>query len=254
MQLLSKLKLYLPKFLCLVLISYLVMMTHIAQAQQTLRIGTTFFYPPYIMATKNQVFGFEADYMQTVCKLMDKQCFFSFMRFDKLFDALQQGTIDVAIASITITAERQQQFLFSYPYMLSNGAIVVNSDSLLKNQKDLFNKTVGLQTSSVFAPILRKQYNNAISIKYYDVAADLIEALTNKQVDAIVLDNHNAHFWRAQLGGKLRILGPEFKLGTGLGIMANKNNVGLITDINQAIVLLQNDGSFTRLYNQYFAD
>lgn len=254
MQLLSKLKLYLSKFLCLVLTSYLVMTTHIAQAQQTLRIGTTFFYPPYVMTTKNHAFGFEIDYMQTVCKLMDRQCVFSFMRFDKLFDALQQGSIDAAIASITITPERQQRFLFSYPYMISNGAFLVNSASLIKNQQELFNKTVGIQSSTVFDIMLHKQYGHDISIKYYDVATDLIEGLLNKQVEAIILDNHNAHYWRAQSSGKLRILGPEFKLGTGLGIMTNKNNTDLITEINQAIVMLQNDGSFTRLYNQYFAD
>ncbi|HBC0466374.1 TPA: transporter substrate-binding domain-containing protein [Legionella pneumophila subsp. fraseri] len=43
------------------------------------------------------------------------------MTFDTLFSELANDKIDLAIAVITITNERQQQYLFSLPYLPSNG-------------------------------------------------------------------------------------------------------------------------------------
>ncbi|PJE14418.1 MAG: ABC transporter substrate-binding protein, partial [Legionella sp.] len=65
--------------------------------------------PPFtIRADKDHYFGFDIELMSSLCTEMKTQCQFKPMPFNQLFTQLNKGTIDLAIAAIIITDERQK--------------------------------------------------------------------------------------------------------------------------------------------------
>lgn len=59
------------------------------------------------------------------------------MDFNKLFPALDNGSIDLAIGGIVISQIRQQKYDFSLPYMLSKGQFLVTQNSNVQTVNDL---------------------------------------------------------------------------------------------------------------------
>lgn len=49
-----------------------------------------------------------------------------------------------------------------------------------------------------------------------------------------------------------KLVGKAIRSGDGYGIMANKNNADLITQINKALLQMENDGTYLRISNTYF--
>ena len=43
-------------------------------------------------------------------------------------------------------------------------------------------------------------------------------------------------------------------MGEGYAIMAHKNNSDLIKKINQALLDMEQDGTYLRIYNRYFGE
>lgn len=84
----------------------------------TIKVGTVFFYPPFVMSTGD---GFDIDLMHVICHRLQETCQFFPMNYNQLFTSIDTGKIDIAIAGIAISPERQAKYVFSLPYVLSKG-------------------------------------------------------------------------------------------------------------------------------------
>ncbi|HCJ1168359.1 TPA: transporter substrate-binding domain-containing protein [Legionella pneumophila] len=161
------------------------------------------------------------------------------------------GKIDLAIAAITITDERQQAFLFSLPYLASEARFVTTKNNSLKSLKKLTHKKTGIIRDSLFKQLITHKFKSN-SIKEYPSTDKLITALNQYEVDVLLMDDFSADYWIANNNRLFKGVGDTIPIGIGYGIMAKKNSMALINKMNQALKQIERNGIYLSLYNKYF--
>ncbi len=219
---------------------------------QSLTIGIVAHDPPFSMsADKNHFFGFDIELMTELCKQIKTQCQLKPMQFDALFTDLNAGKIDLAIAAITITNERQYAFLFSLPYLASDARFVTTKNNSITSLKTLNNKTIGIIKGSLFKQLITQKFKTN-TIKEYPSTNQLINALNQQEVDALLMDDFSADYWIANNNTLFKGLGKPFPVGIGYGIMAKMDSTALINQINKALKHIEKNGFYLSLYQKYF--
>jgi ABC-type amino acid transport substrate-binding protein len=221
---------------------------------QTLSVGITGSNPPFSdkVDQHNHFFGFDIEIMDQICKQMKAECHYVTMPYDDLFSAIENGKIDLAIDSIMITPDRQQKYLFSQPYLTSRERFMTNQSSPIKTTNDLKNKRVGVRQLAPFEPLFNVLNENIAEIVYPHMT-NLLEGLANKKVDAILINNISAEYWSSNNNNQYKLIGDPIPLGDGFGIMAKMGRDKLIYDVNKAIQAIQADGTYKRIYKNYWA-
>jgi ABC-type amino acid transport substrate-binding protein len=236
----------------LVLLLAFILNTHIYA--ETLVVGLPPFSPPFVMTAdnKNHYIGFSIDIMSEVCKQMQVKCRYKSFTFGDTFTQLINNAINLAIGSFTITEERMQIIRFSLPILDSQATFLALADSPYATIDALAGKTVAAEADSVFVEYVTQKYGQKIKIISYPSIAELMIALENKDVDAVVFDIETAYFWIGNNNDMFKTVGAPFHLGQGIGIMANRNNQALIERVNQALLSMEKDGRYLRIYDTYF--
>ncbi len=232
----------------------LLILTLMTSHAETLTIATPSFSPPFVMRADNQnhFIGFSIDIMTAICKQMKVTCQIKSMPFSDTFDAVIRNEADLAIGSYTITRDREAYVQFSKPYLPSTAAIITLIDNPMTSLSDLKSNRVGTEIDSAFNRYLEKKYGSDIKIVTYPSISEMMVALIEGKVDAIIFDKETANFWLGNNYDMFKILGKPFPLGLGIGIMARKDNDSLITRVNQSLMSMQADGSYLKIYKTYF--
>ena len=221
---------------------------------QTLIVGTPEYNPPFVIASdKHHYIGFDVDILSEICRRIAVKCEFKPLSFGDVFTLLEQHKIDLAMGGITITLDRDRKFDFSLPYLPSYGQYVVKYNSKLHSIDDIDGMTIGVANASVYKNILNNRLGHSISIKTYDYHFDLFSALTVGDVDVILTDRATAESWDYNTTNTYRFLGKPIQVGFGYGIVANKGNSALLSRINKAMLAMEMDGTYVKIYNNYFS-
>jgi glutamate transport system substrate-binding protein len=101
---------------------------------------------------------------------------------------LQNNSVDVTIATYSITPERAKKVAFAGPYYVSGDSILVKkSNTDIKSVKDLAGKTVATEGNSTAVTALEKFAPKAKQ-QLFQQDADCVAAVTQGRADAYVLD------------------------------------------------------------------
>jgi polar amino acid transport system substrate-binding protein len=241
-------------FFCYILITFILFVSPVFAAGPPLNVGLEGFNPPFeIQGADNEIYGFDVDMMNALCKLMNRTCVFHMIRFNQLIDAITTNKVDVAVSSITITPGRSAIVNFSLPYLLSYSRFL-GSASNSKQQFSLTllsNKTIGIESGTIFSDQITALGIVNPTIKQYNNNEFLVEGLSKKEVDYILFDSPTASYWAANSAGEFALFGPPFLYGYGFGIALSKNNGQLLLDINRALLQYQNSQEYKNNYNKY---
>ncbi len=91
---------------------------------KTATVGVSEFEPNVIFKGGTLI-GYDIDIWNEIAKRADIDFEFKkYEQFDDLISDVSDGNIDMAMAGITITSDREREFDFSYPYMRSNLAVM----------------------------------------------------------------------------------------------------------------------------------
>ena len=94
----------------------LLLLAPMVQAE-SLRIGVTTDYPPYIVTYPDGTrVGFDADLADAICAMGGYDCTWVDLPFSGLFPALQAGRVDIVMGGIARTAERDEFVDFTCLY------------------------------------------------------------------------------------------------------------------------------------------
>lgn len=74
-------------------------------------------FPPLVIETGESFEGFDIDIWSEVSDAIGVDSTYRLMQFGDLMEALKSGEIDVALAGISITRDRELEMDFSHPYM-----------------------------------------------------------------------------------------------------------------------------------------
>lgn len=95
---------------------------------QTLRVSTVT-RPPFSMVEGGKATGFSIDLWAALMTDMRRTTeFVRAEQFPQMLTMVENGTVDAAIANISITAERERRFDFSHPIFESGLQIMIHSD------------------------------------------------------------------------------------------------------------------------------
>ncbi|KGP62751.1 ABC transporter substrate-binding protein [Legionella norrlandica] len=218
-----------------------------------LTIGTSKFNPPFEVwsGDKNSLYGFDITLMTEICRRLKAKCTFKAYIFDELFPALKGRKVDVVIASMIITDERRQNFIFSLPYLESNSQYITNFNSKINTLDDLYNKKIGVRKGTPYGKqVLSEKRNNNIII--YSLIQDMLDGLNANQVDASLMDYEAAKYWIASEPNGYKLIGDKIPIGDGYAIMANPDQTQLIEQINETLLEMESDGGYLTIYSEYF--
>lgn len=159
----------------------------------TLVVGTSADYPPYEFVTKKngktEYVGFEMDVAKQFAKDLGVKLVIKNMDFDSLLVALESHKVDVVIAGMNITPERQKSVDFSKPYYVGKKYFLINKSdqNKFKSTKDFTGKKVGAQNGAMEYDLVKKNIPN---VEEHGLAklTSLVIALQSHKVDGVLMD------------------------------------------------------------------
>jgi glutamine transport system substrate-binding protein len=174
------------------------------------------------------------------------------MDFNGIIPALQTGNVDIAIAGITITEEREEIVDFSDPYYDSGLRILVReSNGDVSEFDDLEGKKIGTKIGSTSYDYLVKNLEADDGVTPYPGSSDMYMALMSRSIDAVFYDAPNVgYFARTKGEGKVKTVGPLYE-GQQYGI-ALKSGSEWVDDVNEALAAMKEDGTYKTIYEKWF--
>jgi len=239
-------------FLCLPLPSFAQTALERVRRSGELRVGTDATYPPFETAEGGEYTGFDIDLAKAIARELGVKARFINAGFDGIFPALQNGTFDIVMSSVTITPERSASMLFSDPYYDSGQLIAVNQDRQgLTTPDDLKGKTVGVQINTTAQFDLEKREGVKVA-KYNTVDLALLD-LRNRRIDAVVIDAPVLKYMIFQSFRELKAVGRRFT-DEKFGIALAQDSVDLQQEINKALKKIRETGEYDRLHEKWFGE
>jgi polar amino acid transport system substrate-binding protein len=107
---------------------------------------------------------------------------------------------DFDVNQISITPKRAEQVDFSSPYYVAEQAIVTLKDSEFANATslaDFADASIGVQIGTTSQEAVEASIAPSTEPKVFDTSNDVVTALKNEQVDAVVVDVPTAYFLTA---------------------------------------------------------
>lgn len=165
---------------------------------------------------------------------------------------LENGEIDLVIATFTITDERKETYNFSTPYYTDAVGLLVNNDSGIESIKDLDGKVIGVAQSSTTKDNFKayvEENNLDVNPEFqeFDGYPALAQALATKQIDCFSVD-------RAILSGYVNdsnhLLDDRFA-EQEYGVASAKENTGLAELVDNKVNEMLSDGSMKALQDQW---
>ncbi len=211
-------------------------------------------YPPYnYIDTDNNAVGWDYDTFADICKAINCKPVFKQMAWDGMLIAVGNGEVDVAADGITYTAERAQSVDFSSLYQSYDETLLVRSD------ETRFTDVAGLKALPDYLVATQIGTTNEITAhnlfgedktKSFGEFGAAIQALLNKDVDAVVVDRPAAEGYITTQGG-MKTLAESLNGVEGLAFAFPKGS-DLVAPINAAMAYLQSTGRWDQLYTRWF--
>ena len=221
---------------------------------ETLRVVTDPSFVPFEMMDQEtgEMIGFDMEIIREVADRAGFEIDLNTMDFNGIIPALQTGNVDIAIAGITITDEREEIVDFSDPYYDSGLLILVregNED--VSEFDDLEGKKIGTKIGSTSYDYLIKNLDADDGVTPYPGSSDMYMALMSRSVDAVFYDAPNVgYFARTKGEGKVKTVGPLYE-GQQYGI-ALKSGSEWLDEVNAALAAMKEDGTYKTIYEKWF--
>ncbi len=165
---------------------------------------------------------------------------------------LENGNLDLVIATFTITAARKETYNFSTPYYTDAVGLLVNKDSGITSIADLDGKIVGVAQSSTSKEGFRKYVaEKSLSVnptfQEFDGYPALAQALATHQIDCFSVD-------RAILSGYVNdsnLLLPDRFAEQDYGVASAKEKSDLAAEVEKVVTKMLSDGSMDALKTKW---
>ena len=222
-----------------------------SKEEKIIYVGTNAEYKPYEYLENGKIVGFDIEIMEEIGRSMGYEVKWTNMSFDGLLPALQSGKVDMVIAGMTPTEERQKAVGFTDVYYSTKQAILVNKDldNGIVTPEDLNGKVVGTQLGTIQEKIAG---DLGATVKSYNSFTGAILDLNEDKIDAVIvgdvvakpyLDNNH----KLKVGAIIE--GNE----DGSAIALKKGSSEMIAKLNTEIYKIKTSGKYDELVQKYFS-
>jgi polar amino acid transport system substrate-binding protein len=215
-------------------------------------IGTSSGFNPFEVYndTANTIEGFDIDIAKQIAQGLGVSLEIRDMGFEALIGAVKVGTIDLVIAGMSITPDRNLSVAFSDPYFKADQAIVVKKTTTnINNPADLNGKKIAVNLETTGDYWVTDNVHGA-TVSRFPFAYETFLALDSGIVDAVVIDKPVGDAYAAKdtaIKVVYTILTNEF-----YGIAIRQSNTDFIAFVNNVLATMQQDGSMQQLVIKWF--
>ncbi|MBP2654815.1 MAG: peb1A [Firmicutes bacterium] len=163
---------------------------------------------------------------------------------------LDNGEVDLDIATFTITEERKQSYNFSEPYFTDGVAMMVKKTSGIQSINDLNGKKIGVAQSATSRKSLQEAADKAgVRVQFLEFGTypEIKTALDAGRVDVFSVDGS---ILAGYLDDSTVILNDRFAQQQ-YGVVSKKDNTALANAINEAITEMKNNGELDKLIQKW---
>ncbi len=174
--------------------------------------------------------------------------------WDSMIQGIATGQFDLAGNGITITEERARVVDFSDGYMTVNQRLLVRRDEARFTSLTTFAASpaarVGAQKGNTNYTKAEALVGSA-RVVAFDGFGELIQALLNSDLDAVLIDDVGGQGYVGTNREKLKLLEGGLP-GQDLGFIFPKNSP-LRAEVNRALAAMRADGTLARINGKWFA-
>lgn len=217
-------------------------------------VGTSADYPPYeSIDAEGKFVGFDMDLMRAIAEKMGVEVEFQDMPFDSLIAAVQEGKIDVVIAAMQSTPERDETVDFSMDYRPTKDAFLGAADSTIEltTGLDAAGHSIGAQTGTVQegwiqSALVDAGLTPADQVFSYERADQGGLDVQNGRIDLLLIDAEPAISLAEQLGLKILLI-TDSTSSSGKAIAMPQGETALKAELDTIIQGLTDDGTIKQI-------
>ena len=206
---------------------------------------------------QNKIVGFDVDLAKEAAKRLGTEVEFKAIDWNSKEAELKSGRIDIIWNGLDITPERQQNMLFSDPYMDNRQIVFVKkgNDQGITSESDLAGKTVGTQAGSTAEAYIAGNAALKDSLKEFKTYGDYVSAfmdLENGRIDALVCDEIVGRYAMSKQDGKFDALNVTVGPVSEFGIAFRKDDNELRDKVQKVFDEMVKDGAAKKISEQWF--
>lgn len=213
-------------------------------------IGTEGTYKPFTYHDENdELTGYDVEVAKAIGEKLGVEVEFSEITWEGLLASLDNGTVDLVLNQVGVTDERKEKYDFSEPYLYSYIALITTEDNTdITDWESARGKKTSLNVSSNYA-LIAEEYD--MDITSSETFSKDIELLTAGRTDCVINNTIAFNDYVTEKpDSKIKIVDVQEQADT-VAIPIPKGNEDLVEAINKAIKELQEDGTLTRLSEQF---
>ncbi len=165
---------------------------------------------------------------------------------------LDNGEIDLIIATMTINEERKTQVDFSDVYFNAGQSLLVKKGSPIQSVADVKKGTKVMAVKGATSVKNIKEKAPDATVLEFDNYQDAFSALRAGQGDALTTDNAILYGMASQ-DSNYEVVGGTFT-EEPYGIAAKKGNVDLVNAVNEYLASLHSSGEYDKLYEKWIGE
>ena len=206
---------------------------------------------------QNEIVGFDVDLAKEAAKRLGSEVEFKAIDWNSKEAELKSGRIDIIWNGLDITPERQQNMLFSDPYMDNRQIVFVKAgnDQGIMAETDLAGKGIGTQAGSTAEAYIDKTEGLKDSFKEFKTYGDYVSAfmdLENGRIDALVCDEIVGRYAMSKQDGKFEALDVTVGPVSEFGIAFRKDDTELRDKVQKAFDEMVADGAAKKISEEWF--
>ena len=208
----------------------------------------------YYDSEQKKITGFDIDLLDKLSEYLGFEYELYPMNMKKLEQKIKNKELDLAIAGISITDERQRNYSFTDIYYETYLQIVVNKNADITDRKDIKNMTIGV-VEGTSSEEYAKEYlaEDGNKIKVYKTAEEVFENLEADKIEATIYDapGIQSYMNTHKDTTNLEVLDEQLNSEeSNYGIMFAKG-YKYLDQFNVALQVLNNDGSYQKIKEQW---
>ena len=207
----------------------------------------------YYDSEQKKITGFDIDLLDKLSEYLGFEYELYPMNMKKLEQKIKNKELDLAIAGISITDERQREFSFTDTYYETYLQIVVRKDSQITDRKEITEKKIGVVEGTSSAQYAEDYLSEDNKITYYKNITKVWNDLEKGTIDATIYDTTGIQNYMQEHADNtnLSVLNEQLNSEeSNYGIMFVKG-YKYLDQFNVALQVLNNDGTYQKLKEQW---
>ncbi|WP_423462848.1 amino acid ABC transporter substrate-binding protein [Promicromonospora sp. MS192] len=219
----------------------------------TLVVATEGTYRPFSFHDESgELVGYDVEIAQAVAENLGLEIEFQETQWDAIFAGLDAGRFDTIANQVTITPEREADYLFSAPYTVSTGVLVVAADNNdIHGFEDLDGKTSAQSLTSNWNELAEESGATVEAVEGWAQAVALLE---QGRVDATINDSLTyLDYANTEDASGIKVA-AETEEESQSAFVVTPENEALAEAIDGALADLRADGTLAELGEKYFGE